>query len=133
MRWSGTVWWALAVAGALLYGAAFAEKPPAGPGIVGFDKVAHFFVYGLLGTLFFRSQRGAFLGRRRWLAAFGATMAVGVADELLQAMNPNRSFGVDDWVADAAGAALAVTLYRSWGWYRRLLEWRVWGRKGKGG
>jgi hypothetical protein len=30
-----------------------------------------------------------------------------------------------DWVADTLGAALAVTLYARWGWYRRWLEMPV--------
>lgn len=84
-----------------------------------FDKLAHFSVYGLLGTLMLRG-----LGRRRWAPwlAIAAVSLFGASDEWHQSFVPGRSCEVADWVADTLGAALAVGLYRGWGGYRRLLE-----------
>jgi len=82
------------------------------------DKVAHFAVYGLLGTLVCRLGRG-------WRAAVWAVVAAsafGVSDEWHQSFVPGRSTEVADWVADTLGAAVAVGLYAGWGRYRRTLE-----------
>lgn len=86
--------------------------------VPGFDKIAHFGVYGLLATLLCRLGRG-------WGAAGWALLAAstfGVTDEWHQSFVPGRSVEVADWAADTAGAALAVTLYASLSAYRRLLE-----------
>jgi hypothetical protein len=137
----------------------------AGPDIVNFDKLAHFAVFGLLGTLVYRagranahdpSQSGQGHGRDAratlasrigwhgrlahvwenleakgcwskwpaWLAVL-IVSAFGVTDEWHQSFVPGRSCDVFDWLADTLGAALAVTLYVKWTWYRRLLEIRV--------
>lgn len=89
------------------------------------DKWAHFFVYGLLGTLVFRAVDG----RRSavWLA-LAATSLFGATDELHQYFVPGRSSDVVDWLTDTAGAALAIGLYAHWAWYRGLLEMPL-GRK----
>ena len=140
----------------------------AGPDIVNFDKVAHFAVFGLLGTLVHRAGRAnandqsqpdqahgrdaratrhggqsgqSWHGRLAhvwenldeksrwskwpaWLAVL-IVSAFGVTDEWHQSFVPGRSCDVFDWLADTAGAALAVALYVKWAWYRRLLEIRV--------
>ncbi len=84
-----------------------------------FDKLVHFSVYGLLGTLTLRG-----LGPRRWAPglAIAAVSLFGASDEWHQSFVPGRSCEVADWVADTLGAALAVSLYARWGFYRRLLE-----------
>lgn len=93
------------------------------PEIVNFDKLAHFCVYGLLGSLVFRCRTG-----RHWawwavliVSAFGGT------DELHQSFTPGRTMEWGDWICDTMGAALAVFLYARWTWYRRLLECRLTG------
>ena len=90
-----------------------------------FDKIVHFFVFGLLATLIFRSMTG----RCRLLAAaviaVGLTSLFGLADEFHQSTNPVRFFSWWDWAADTAGALVAVVAYRSWTAYRRALEWRI--------
>jgi VanZ family protein len=94
----------------------------ASPHVVNADKVAHFGVYGLLGTLVCRLRPGwpgAVLGLVA-ASGFGAT------DEWHQSFVPGRDSSLDDWIADTLGAALAVTLYAGWGWYRRLLEKPIW-------
>lgn len=87
-------------------------------GVEGGDKIVHFVVYGLLATLVCRLGRGWRAAGWAWLvvAAFGAT------DEWHQSFVPGRSTELLDWVADALGAALAVTLYTGWTRYRDLLE-----------
>ena len=92
----------------------------AGPDINNFDKVVHFSIYGLLGTLVLRA-----LGGRRWAVAVAMVSLFGVSDELHQHFTPGRSMDAADWLADTLGAALAVTLYINWKWYRETLERRV--------
>lgn len=96
----------------------------AAPDIGGFDKMAHFCVFGLLATLFFRRQTLGFFEHRRWLFAFAQVMCYAFTDEILQSFNPTRSFDVKDWVADGVGALLAIGLYRSWPFYRKVLEYK---------
>lgn len=87
-------------------------------GFANIDKVAHFFVYGLLATLTVRLGRS---GRAAWFALL-AVSAFGVTDEFHQSFVPGRSCSAADWVADTLGAALAVGCYAGWERYRRLLE-----------
>jgi VanZ family protein len=117
--------WLWAVAVALTVFIASGQSHVAAPSIVNFDKVAHGLVFGLIATLVGRSFR-----RRRlvWIAIL-LTSAYGMADEIRQSFTPGRSVEVADWVADTTGACLAVTLYQLWGWYRRLLEMRLFTRK----
>lgn len=117
---------------ATMAGVAVFGGSPGGPNIVGFDKVVHFFIFGLIATLLFRRLRIQFSEHRRWMIAFAGVVAFGVLDESLQFVNPNRTFDVYDWVADLSGAALALYVYRNWAWYRKLLELPLWGRRSKG-
>lgn len=96
-----------------------------GPTLPHFDKVVHFLVYGLLGTLFARVRvLRAWPGLGIAWAALLAS-AYGVVDEFHQSFTPGRSVEVADWVADTLGATLAVFLYARWAAYRRLLEHRL--------
>lgn len=108
--------WPLAIA--VLIFAASSRSTVSGPRIPYFDKVVHFSVYGLLATLVCRQGRG---GR----AAVGALLVVsayGASDEWHQSFVPGRAPELADWIADTAGAAVAIGLYVSWAGYRRLLE-----------
>jgi VanZ family protein len=112
--------WPLVVAGTIfLASSREVTAPEFTRWIPSFDKVAHFSVYGLLGTLTLRG-----LGTRRWAhgLAIAAVSLFGASDEWHQSFVPGRSCEVADWVADTLGAALAVSLYARWGRYRRLLE-----------
>lgn len=103
---------------AALVVAASSRSTVAGPQITHFDKVVHFGVYGLIGTLVVRQRpgwRGA-LWSVALVSAFGAT------DEWHQSFVPGRSTELADWVADTLGAATAAALYAGWPWYRNLLE-----------
>ena len=116
--------WPLAVAGTIVWASSRATMatPEFTHWIPSFDKLAHFSVYGLLGTLTVRA-----LGRGRWTPwlAIAAVSLFGASDEWHQSFVPGRASEVKDWVADTLGAALAVSLYAGWGRYRRLLETSV--------
>ena len=110
--------WPLLVA--LLIFVASSRSRVATPGVIPhLDKVAHFSVYGLLGTLLVRTQWGG-----RWAPVVALVLAslYGVSDELHQSYVPGRSMEFADWVADTAGAAVAILLYARWSRYREWLE-----------
>lgn len=98
----------------------------AAPSVIGFDKLAHFSVFGLLATLIARCP-----GVHRFRYAIAIVSLFGISDEFRQSFTPGRSVEVADWIADTLGAGTAVTLYAFWPWYRRLLEtpMRLRGRK----
>lgn len=94
----------------------------ASPDVTNIDKITHFAVYGLIGTLLCRMGQG-------WRAAIWAVVAAsafGATDEWHQSFVPGRSPELADWVADTLGALTAVLLYRLWPLYRRTLERPVW-------
>lgn len=94
----------------------------AAPNITGIDKVAHFFVFGLLGTLV---ARVPVVANWRWLGPWWAVVLVscyGITDEFHQSFTPGRSVELADWLGDTAGAALAVFVYSRWRLYRSALE-----------
>lgn len=92
----------------------------AAPTISYFDKIAHFSVFGLLGSLIARCP-----GVRRFRYAIVIVSLFGISDEFRQSFTPGRSVEFADWMADTLGAATAVTLYAFWPWYRRLLEYSL--------
>lgn len=94
------------------------------PTISHFDKVAHFSVFGLMATLILRPLRGGHV----WWAVVIVSL-FGVTDELHQSLTPGRSMELADWLADTAGAVIAVASYRFWPWYRRLLETPLFARE----
>ena len=79
-----------------------------GPELPGFDKVAHFGAYALLGWLLVFAA-----DRSRLPLAVGAVLGVlyGATDEIHQMYVPGRSPDVMDWFADAAGVAAATFVY----------------------
>ena len=119
--------WALALAGSVVF--ASGGNPQSPVSFIGIDKLAHFGVFGLLATLVLRTpQVCRRIGWRGWIAVL-AVSAFGGTDEWHQSFTPGRSVEFADWIADTTGAALAVTLYLKWGWYRRLLEFPVFRRR----
>jgi hypothetical protein len=106
--------------------AASSRPVVSGLGFEGGDKVAHFAVYGLLGTLLCRVWGS---GWRAAVLALATASLFGATDEWHQSFVPGRDSDVMDWLADSSGAALAVCLYCFWRPYRELLE-RGWPRRG---
>ena len=94
----------------------------AAPEVPGIDKIAHFFVYGLLGTLIARVP--AVAGWRGLGLAWAVVICslYGISDEFHQSFTPGRSVEFADWAMDTSGAALAVFVYAYWQAYRRFLE-----------
>lgn len=95
---------------------------PSTDAIPDFDKIAHFFVFGLLATLivrvFFEPRRPL-----RWaLVALLLASSYGAFDEFHQRFTPGRSVEVADWVVDSLGAAVAAGTYCYWTAWRQLLE-----------
>ena len=70
----------------------------------GFDKLAHAVTYAILALLAYRGVAG------RVGQAFAITALYGVSDEIHQIFVPGRSADVNDWLADIAGAAIALVL-----------------------
>lgn len=93
------------------------QSEVAGPGIVGTDKVAHFFVFGAVAT---GAVRLVARGRAIWVV-LGVSL-YGVCDEWRQSFTAGRSVEFADWVADTLGALTAVCAYVFWPLYRRILE-----------
>ncbi|HWL15094.1 MAG TPA: VanZ family protein [Opitutus sp.] len=96
--------------------------PDVGGGIPYFDKIVHFFVYGLMATLV---ARLGWVQQTRPLGIYAAVLLVsvfGITDELHQYFTPERSMDVYDWIADTLGASLATLLYAEWRTYRNFLE-----------
>ena len=108
--------WPIAVAA--LEVLASSRSQVAAPHLANFDKVAHFFWYGLLATLICRLGRGW----RGAVIALLAASAFGATDEWHQSFVPGRTCELGDWIADTLGAALAASSYQGWGTYRRYLE-----------
>lgn len=90
-----------------------------------FDKVAHFFIFGLIGTLVYRAVYGWPDRLKAMLFAVALTALFGALDEFRQSLNPRRYAEYADWLIDALGATIAVAAYTRWTGYRNLLERRV--------
>lgn len=88
------------------------------------DKIGHFLVFGLLATLILRTPALRSRGFAAVAIAALLTSAFGAFDEYRQSFVPERSVEFDDWLADTAGAIVAVLVYAKWTFYRELLEWK---------
>jgi len=78
------------------------------------DKILHFIVFGLLGFFMIHSFKNSYSQVIQKYAAGWAiifTSGYGIVDELHQILVPGRSCSLGDWLADTAGALLAVTLF----------------------
>lgn len=88
---------------------------PASVGLIprgGWDKVAHFLMYGVGGAL--AAWTGRVRGPREGFIALLAVLAIGVADELHQSTLATRQADLLDWIADAGGALLFFLALRRW-------------------
>jgi VanZ family protein len=84
------------------------KPPPMGPEVS--DKLIHFLAYGLLGGLLFLTMWAVRPGMRYMpVIVLGILVVYGAVDELTQPLF-GRAAAFDDWVADCAGAAVAVVV-----------------------
>ena len=87
--------------------------PPQTPEFWASDKLAHIIVYALLGFLCHRAITNSLPSwPTRAQLILSTTLAVlyGLSDELHQALVPQRSADVLDWIADSLGALIGVWL-----------------------
>lgn len=89
------------------------------------DKIEHFAVFALIGTLIIKALPRNIQGTRRWLLAFALTSVFGFCDEIVQHYNPSRTGDPLDWFADSLGALAAVVAYTAFKNYRRLADWSL--------
>jgi len=115
--------WPLLVAATIIFESSHGDV--AGPDLPSFDKVAHFFVYGLLATLLVRTPQIRDLGGQAGWITLVVVSLFGVSDEFHQSFTPGRSVDVLDWMADTSGAALALVCYLRWSLYRNFLEFSL--------
>jgi VanZ family protein len=123
--------WPIALALTVAYCSSRAVPEPFATMMFKWDKVVHFCVFGLIGTL---------LARLRWvqhrapLGAYAAVLLValfGATDEIHQSFTPGRCCDFSDWLADTLGAATFVVLYVRSTAYRTFLEQKVVVRSGE--
>jgi VanZ family protein len=102
LAWLPAVVWAV-----VIFNLSSQSRLP-GPEQPGFDKVAHFGAYALLGWLAVWAADRSLLP-----LAVGAVLGVlyGATDEIHQMYVPGRSPDVRDWFADAAGVIAAYFVY----------------------
>lgn len=122
MKFSFQPWyWPLLIMGVLIF--VSGQTDIATPGFdFSWDKLAHFGVFGALATSIIRIPG---FWRHGWKGAVGAALvasAFGGLDEFRQSFTPGRSVEFADWIADSAGACVAVALYQALPAYRRFLE-----------
>ena len=89
------------------------------------DKVAHFFVFGLLTTSLVRIDVFRKMNSRGILFPIALTVAFGGVDELHQSFTPGRNMEFADWIADSLGSIVAGISYHYWNAYRKILEWPI--------
>ena len=98
-----------------------------------YDKLAHFFVFGLLATSVIRIP---FFHKKTWRGILLTILFVslyGIIDEFRQMFTEGRSVERNDWVADTCGAIVASVLYLKWPGYRQILEMRLFSSKPRPG
>lgn len=119
-RWRA-VFWPCLLAATVFF--ASGQGQVAAPSVPGIDKVAHFLVFGLFGTLAARVVYRPGRERQTMVLAVLVVAAYGAMDEFRQSFTPGRAVELADWIADVSGALVAAALYIYVPWWRRLLEW----------
>jgi VanZ family protein len=78
-----------------------------------YDKVFHFFEYGIYAWLWYRALKGTMSLSSRGRIAIATVLictAFGIMDELYQVYTPYRTSNIYDLAADASGSFAAVIL-----------------------
>ncbi|MBI4444451.1 MAG: VanZ family protein [Acidobacteria bacterium] len=75
-------------------------------------KRFHFLQYGPLTLLVFDALRFRFQGRHHYLCAFGLVALIGLGDEAIQAILPQRHFGVQDLLVNSAAGLMMLLFIR---------------------
>jgi len=111
--------WLLSIA-LIIVGASSCSDVSA-PSVTNFDKLAHYFVFGLLATHVHLSglTRG-----KVWLTVLLCS-SFGLVDEWHQSFTPGRSVDWLDWVCDTLGALTATLCLTRWSLYRNFLLLRL--------
>jgi VanZ family protein len=89
--------------------------PESIPGILFLDKLIHFFVYGMLGILFFRAVRERDSSRFQgysMILGIALSSLYGISDEIHQYFTPDRVADLYDVTADILGSLTGVLLYQ---------------------
>ena len=90
---------------------------------IGMDKLGHLVVFGLLSVAWVRSMHEHALSQgMRLFLAVSLTTGFGLADELHQLTNPERTFEWGDLLADALGAFMGAAVYLHSRWLRWFCE-----------
>ncbi|TFH02726.1 MAG: VanZ family protein [Calditrichales bacterium] len=80
-----------------------------------FDKVVHFFVFGVLGLFMARGLKNSDYRKIRdhfFKLSMIVSIFYGALDEVHQYFVPGRYASVWDWIADTLGIILAVSIYK---------------------
>ena len=100
---------------AVFYAGTLGHPPLPDVGGLPQDKIIHFFAFGLMQIVIYRAVRFelAHIGVDRQLAVAAiSASSVGALLELVQATLPHRDAELLDWLADTAGAVLAMLVMR---------------------
>lgn len=98
-------------AGLILVGTSWPSISVGPDVIIGFDKVVHFGMYGILAVLVMRALRPPH-GLTQAMLVLLALAAFGAADEWHQAFIPGRSGSIWDWIADSLGVITGLVASR---------------------
>jgi VanZ family protein len=92
-------------------------SPKIEPNLTQFDKVLHFFGYGLLGALFLRAFYTSPIKHRLKLIFILSVLLsglYGISDEIHQSFVPYRDADVMDALADILGSAFGAGAFLLW-------------------
>ena len=110
------LWGPVAIYVLLIFYASSLSDPPGVPPLPHFDKLIHFFEYGLLGFLLGRAlglmgRKGGYLALAAASLAIGA--GVGMADEYYQGTIAGRDRSLADFLVDLVGLLFSLFLLRT--------------------
>lgn len=112
--WAAAVAWALLIEALVLWPAPPEVLQPLS--FIGFDKVVHAALFGVLAVLSARARRAQ--GRSAWPVVVFVAL-YGAFTEVEQAFIPSRSMELGDFLADTAGAVIGLGVFAVWAQKRR--------------